>query len=81
MINMGKKTRLSPAKVVSKAVAYFGPGGVGLEVKEQTENSAQFEAMGGFVTLQVTEEGDGKSDVSVFGREFDYQIKQFVGDL
>ena len=81
MINMGKKTKLHPTEVVAKAVKFFGPAGVGLEIKEQTENSAQFEAMGGFVTMQVVEAEAGKSDVSVFGREFDYQIQQFVGDL
>jgi len=81
MINMGKQTKRSPAEVVAKAVTFFGPNGVGLEIKEQTENSAQFEAMGGFVTLQVVEAEGGRFDVSVFGREFDYQIKQFVGDL
>jgi len=81
MINMGKKTKRSPTEVVAKAVKFFGPAGVGLEIKERTENSAQFEAMGGFVTLQVVEAEGGRSDVSVFGREFDYQIKEFMGGL
>jgi hypothetical protein len=81
MINMGKKSKLKPEEVISKALTYFGPSGVGLDIKEQSDCYARFEAMGGFVTVEA-EKSDGKgSEVSIIGREFEYQIRQFIGEI
>jgi len=37
MIRLGKGSKLSPTKVLEKAIEFFGPDGVDLEVKEQQE--------------------------------------------
>jgi len=34
MLRMAAKTKLSPEEIVKRAVAFFGPGGYGLEVEE-----------------------------------------------
>jgi len=88
MARYGKESKLSPAKVLEKAIEFFGPGGLGLEVKEQGEGCATFEGGGGHVFVQACEKGpalsgvEGKgSEVDLETREWDYQVKQFMGRI
>lgn len=46
MLNLAVKTKLSSGEVIKRAVAFFGPNGYGLEVKEQSDNCAYFEGGG-----------------------------------
>jgi hypothetical protein len=79
MIRMEKQSRLAKAEVIEKAVALFGPGGLGLEVKERAECCARFEGGGGYVFIQAGEGKDGKgAQVQAEGREWDYLIRQFL---
>jgi hypothetical protein len=81
MARYGKESKLSSAKVMEKAFEFFGPGGLGLEVKEQQgEDCATFEGGGGHVFVQVCEKGPG-SEVELETREWDYQVKQFMGKI
>lgn len=77
MARYGKQSKLSPARVLEKAHAFFGPGGLGLEVKEQGEDCATFEGGGGYVFVSACEKGPG-SEVELETREWDYQVKQFM---
>ena len=82
MIRMAKNTKLSSEQVIAKAVEVFGPGGWGLEVEESDACCARFVGTGGYVFFQATEnEIDGNREVVVEGREWDYQIRDFVGDI
>ena len=81
MARYGKESKLSSAKVMEKAFEFFGPAGLGLEVKEQQgEDCATFEGGGGHVFVQVCEKGPG-SEVELETREWDYQVKQFMGKI
>jgi len=40
MLKLTIRTRTSPQGVVEKALKFFGPGGYGLRVTEQSENCA-----------------------------------------
>lgn len=80
MIHLGKESRLSPQKVLGKAVEFFGPGGAGLEVKEQDEGCARFEGGGGHVLVRVCE-GEKGAEVDLEAREWEYQAKQFMGKI
>jgi hypothetical protein len=79
---MGKESKLGTAEVIGKAVAFFGPSGAGIKVTEQDDCCARFEGGGGYVFVQATERdyGDG-SKVTIEGREWEYQIKQFVREI
>jgi hypothetical protein len=55
MARYGKESKLSPAKVLEKAFEFFGPGGLGLEVKDPGEDCATFEGGGGHVFLGLRE--------------------------
>jgi hypothetical protein len=80
MARYGVESKLSPAKVLEKALEFFGPGGLGLEVKEQGEGCARFEGGGGHVFINACEKGKG-SDVDLETREWDYPVKQFMGKI
>ena len=80
MINYGKETRLTPAKVIGKAVRFFGPSGVGLGVTDQGPTCARFEGGGGYVAVSCCE-GEKRTQVSVVSREWEFQAGEFVGKL
>jgi hypothetical protein len=96
MAHYGKESKLSPAKVLEKAHEFFGPDGLGLEVKDQGEDCATFEGGGGHVFVQVCEKGPALSpsislrtsgvegsgsEVELETREWDYQVKEFMGKI
>lgn len=82
MIKMGKESKLVPSEVIQKAVGFWGPLGVGLNVVEESACCARFEGSGGHVYVQVAATEDQRgSNVTVEGREWEYQIKQFMGEI
>jgi hypothetical protein len=82
MIRMGKETKLTSEEVISKAVAFFGPGGWGLEVEERAACCARFVGTGGHVFVQASDdEKAAKREVTVEGREWENQIKQFMREI
>jgi hypothetical protein len=88
MARYGKESKLSPDKILEKAIEFFGPDGLGLEVKEQGEGCATFEGGGGHVFVQACEKGPALrlrsgqgSEVDLETREWDYQVKQFMGKI
>jgi len=80
MARYGVESKLRPAKFLEKALEFFGPGGVGLDVMEQGEGCARFEGGGGHIFINVCEQGKG-SEVNLETREWDYQVKQFMGTI
>lgn len=80
MIRYGKHSKLSPAEVLAKAVAFFGPGGVGLNVTEQDECHISFEGGGGFVTISVCPKESG-TEIELASREWDHQATEFIAKV
>ncbi len=80
MIRMAAKTKLSPEEVVKRAVAFFGPGGYGLEVKEQSGDYARFEGGGGDFEVNASAE-EKRTSVELVSREWDYQVKEFLSTI
>ncbi len=77
MLKIATKTKLSPEEAIKSAVDFFGPGGHGLEVKNQTPDCAYFEGAGGGVNVTACAEEKGTS-VELESREWDYQVKEFI---
>jgi hypothetical protein len=71
------ETKLSPEKALEKAIAYFGEGGLGLELTEQNSCCVFFEGGGGHVSVTVVE-GERKTTVELETREWDYHVKRFM---
>ena len=80
MIRYGKESKLSPQQVVQKAIAFFGPGGLGLELELLSEWEVRFEGGGGHVLVQVHEKGQG-SEIELEAVEWEYPAKQFLGKI
>jgi hypothetical protein len=77
MLKLNVSTKLKPEEVVKKALGFFGPGGYGLNVNEQSETCAYFEGGGGGVELTTCTDKKGTS-VDLETREWDYQVKEFA---
>jgi hypothetical protein len=82
MIRMGKESKLAPSEVIEKAVEFFGPSGVGMRILEQGDCFVRFDGAGGYVFAQAAafDDRDG-SDVTIEGREWEHQIRQFMGEI
>ena len=80
MARYAKESRLKPLNILKKAEEFFGPGGLGLEVGEQGLLSAHFEGGGGYVSIWVRKADKG-SEVELETREWDYQVRQFMGKI
>jgi hypothetical protein len=82
MIRVGKESKLAPVEVIEKAISFFGPEGWGMEVEAQGDCCARFESSVGHVFVQTARlENGGGSKVDVEGREWDPQIKEFMGRI
>jgi len=81
MLNMEATTRISPPEVITKALAFFGPKGYNLIVKDQSENCAYFEGGGGRVDVTANVDKYGTTVVGIISSEWDYQVKKFFDEL
>ena len=80
MLKIATKTKLSPEDAIKRAVEFFGPNGYRLEVKVQLPDYASFEGGGG--GIQVVAHVEGKeTSVDIESREWDYQVKEFIGKI
>lgn len=70
----GASTRLSPERVIEKAVEYFE--GLGLEVTDRTPSSVCMAGSGGEVTINLYE--DNETEVEILTDEWDYQVRRFI---
>jgi hypothetical protein len=77
MPRYAKPTDLGAKAVIEKAAAYFGPGGLGLDIVEQGECCLRFQGGGGHVFVEIEEKGNG-SEVDIETREWDYHVKEFL---
>ena len=77
MLKIATRTKLNPEEAIKRAVEFFGPGGYGLEVKNQTPDCAYFEGGGGGVDVTACAE-EKETSVELESREWDYQVKEFI---
>jgi hypothetical protein len=80
MIKISKESKLKPKEVIERAVAFFGPKGYGLELKEEDECNAYLEGGGGSVRVSAATTQKGSS-VDIESVEWDYQSKQFLDKI
>ena len=80
MLRITTRTKLEPEEAIKRAVEFFGPGGYGLEIKEQTPVCAYFEGGGGGVDVTVCTDEEGTS-LELESREWDYQVREFIGNI
>jgi hypothetical protein len=81
MARYSKQSQLQPDEVLKRAVDFFGTGGLGLQVAEQTEGCLSLEGGGGHVTVTAARCEPEYTDVDLETREWDYQVQQFMEKL
>jgi hypothetical protein len=75
-----KVSKLNPQQVLHEATRFFGPQGLGLEVKDCGNDCLQFEGAAGHITVEAYEYASG-SKVDIIGPEFEHQIQQFMAQI
>jgi hypothetical protein len=80
MLKLGRESKLKPEEAIKTAVAFFGPKGYGLEVKDEGSCCVTFEGGGGHVEVSATASKKGSS-VDIESVEWDYQSRQFLDKL
>jgi hypothetical protein len=80
MLSIEAASKLTPEETIKRAVKFFGPQGYGLTVKSEAPCCVEFEGGGGGVGISVSPKGKG-STVSFESREWDYQVKEFIGKI
>ncbi len=80
MINLDVRTKLKQEEIIDRLKKYFGKGGLGLEVTEETPQCLTFEGGGGYVTATLCSEED-KTRINLVTQEWDFQVKQFASGL
>jgi hypothetical protein len=82
MIHVSKESKQSAAQVLEKAVDYFGPDGLGLEIAHRDLTNVQLQGGGGHVVVRVQPQRDtGKTEVEIESREWEYEAEQFLGEI
>ena len=82
MIRIARTTnKLTSKEAVDKAVEYFGAGGLGMEMTERADCCVHFLGAGGHVRVTTSEQPDGKIEVEVESKEWDYDAKKFLEQI
>ena len=80
MLSLERKTKLSQEDVVQKLKQFFGKGGLGLELSDETPQCLTFIGGGGYVTVTLCSE-EGRTRVDLVTQEWDYDVKEFASRL
>jgi hypothetical protein len=80
MINLEVKTKLSSKEAIERLKSYFGKGGLGLNITEETSECLNFEGGGGYVTVTLCLE-EGKTRINLVTQEWEHQVRKFASDL
>jgi hypothetical protein len=75
----GVKTKLKADEIFSRTISYFGPGGLGLSVTEESPCCIRLEGGGGFVEVHVSSVSDGEpTEVDLVLHEYEQHAIPFM---
>ncbi len=77
MLSLEVKTKLSQEEAAAQVKRFFGAGGQGLRLCEETESCLSFEGGGGYVTAHIAADKAGVK-IDLLSQEWDYQVKEFA---
>ena len=80
MAAYGTYTKLTPSQTIERAVEYFGPGGLGLQIAGREDCCVSFEGGGGHVSVN-TISGENHTEVELTTREWDYHVRRFMAEI
>ena len=74
------KTQLTSQEIIERAIAHFGPAGVGLQLTAQRHLTLVFQGGGGHVAVTI-QPGADDTTVDLETREWDYPVRQFMARI
>lgn len=80
MLNIETRTKLSEEEVIDRVKRFFGKGGLGMDLKEESPNCLRFEGGGGYVNATICQEED-QNRIDLVTQEWEYQVKDFSAHL
>jgi hypothetical protein len=80
MLNLEVRTKLKPEEVIEKLKNFFGKGGLGLDITDETPQCLTFEGGGGHISATLCPE-EGKTRINLVTQEWDHQVKKFSSGL
>jgi hypothetical protein len=80
MLNVSKESKRSAEEIMRKAIEFFGPSGLQLEIKDYSDKQLRFEGGGGFVEIQLRFLGQ-THEVELLTQEWEYQVKEFLSKI
>ena len=80
MLNMEVKSTLPPEKIIKKLKGYFGQGGLGLNLEDESSQCLSFHGGGGYVTATLCPDGK-ETRIDFISQEWEVQVKNFASDL
>jgi hypothetical protein len=69
-------TELTPRQALERALAEFGPGGLGLQMTSQANLGLVFQGGGGYIA--ITAQPGATTTLELETREWDYAVQQFM---
>lgn len=82
MILLGKESKVSAAQVLDRAITYFGPDGLGLDIHHLDAASVQLQGGGGYVAVRVQPQPTRQvTDVEIESREWEGDAERFLGEI
>jgi hypothetical protein len=80
MINLEKESKLSIEEITKRAKSFFGKGGLGLEIVDESSECLNFTGGGGFVNVVICPTED-KNRVELQTQEWEHPVKQFASKI
>jgi hypothetical protein len=80
MINLEKESKLSIEEITTRAKSFFGKGGLGLEIVDESSECLNFTGGGGFVSVVICPTED-KNRVELQTQEWEQPVKQFASKI
>ncbi len=77
---MEGKTKVAPEKVIGRLKTFFGKGGLGLDLTEESGSCFTFSGGGGYVSATVCTE-EGETRVNLVSQEWENQVREFMKTL
>lgn len=73
--------RLSPAEILHQAQRFFGPEGLGMELKTSQPGRAYYSGRDGFVELEIRPDGNYQIRLTIEHQGYEREIQAFRQQL
>ena len=80
MLKLETKSKLPPEKIVDELKSFFGEGGLGLSLEDESSQCLSFQGGGGYVTATVCPE-ESETRIEFVSQEWEIQVKKFTSGL